>query len=226
MDMKAASNKKTKRSPSKPAIDVKKGFTRFVIERGKKPNSVYKFCKSIGIQEDDFYKQFGSLQALEKTIWKDYVSDTVVRLKADENYASFDAREKILSFYFTMLEVVKPDREYITWRIRKWKLAAFHPGWLNKFKKAFDEWSNEVIEEGKRNGEIASRPFLDKRYGSLLWFHLNFILHFWSRDSSADFEKTDVAIEKSVNLAFDLIGKGLLDNAFDFGKFLFHQARD
>jgi hypothetical protein len=59
-----------------------------------------------------------------------------------------------------------------------------------------------------------------------LWFHLHFILRFWCNDDSRDFEKTDEAIEKSVNLAFDLIGKGVLDNAFDFGKFLFQQAKN
>ena len=38
--------------------------------------------------------------------------------------------------------------------------------------------------------------------------------------------ETDEAIEKSVNLAFDIIGKGVLDNALDFGKFLFQQSRN
>jgi hypothetical protein len=42
----------------------------------------------------------------------------------------------------------------------------------------------------------------------------------------ANFEKTDAAIEKSVNLAFDLIGKGILDNALDFGKFLYQNSKN
>jgi hypothetical protein len=40
-------------------------------------------------------------------------------------------------------------------------------------------------------------------------------------DTSNAFEKTDAAIEKSVNLAMDLMGKSPLDAALDFGKFLF-----
>ena len=47
------------------------------------------------------------------------------------------------------------------------------------------------------------------------------MLKFWKDDSSADFEKTDAAVEKSVNLAFDLIGKGAVDSVVDFAKFLY-----
>jgi hypothetical protein len=56
--------------------------------------------------------------------------------------------------------------------------------------------------------------------------HFMFILQFWAHDESANFEKTDAAIEKSVNLAFDLIGKGILDNALDFGKFLYQNSKN
>jgi hypothetical protein len=55
--------------------------------------------------------------------------------------------------------------------------------------------------------------------------HLGFLLLFWRDDESAGFEKTDAAIEKSVNLAFDLIGKGAVDSAFDFAKFLYQAKK-
>jgi hypothetical protein len=48
-----------------------------------------------------------------------------------------------------------------------------------------------------------------------------FVLTFWLNDNSKGFEKTDESIERSVNLAFDLMGKSALDAALDFGKFLF-----
>jgi hypothetical protein len=51
--------------------------------------------------------------------------------------------------------------------------------------------------------------------------HLGFVIHFWKQDDSAGFEKTDAVIEKSVNLAFDLISKGAVDSAIDFAKFMY-----
>ena len=47
-----------------------------------------------------------------------------------------------------------------------------------------------------------------------------FILRFWVNDDSADCERTDAAIEKSVACVFDFMEEGIFDTAFDFGKFL------
>ena len=66
---------------------------------------------------------------------------------------------------------------------------------------------------------------LDFKAFEMLLRHLHFVLMFWIKDESAEFEKTDEAIEKSVNLAFDLMGKGVVDNVFEFGKFLYQQAK-
>jgi hypothetical protein len=79
--------------------------------------------------------------------------------------------------------------------------------------------------DGKTRGEVAARPYLDKQYPALFWFHLGFVLLFWKDDDSAGFEKTDAAVEKSVNLAFDLIGKGALDTAIDFAKFIYQTKK-
>jgi len=42
-------------------------------------------------------------------------------------------------------------------------------------------------------------------------------------DESPSFEKTDVAIEKSVNTIFDLFDNTPLNNVLDFGKFLWKE---
>ena len=43
-------------------------------------------------------------------------------------------------------------------------------------------------------------------------------------DSSPRFEKTDMAIEKSVNTIFDLFDNTPLDSIVDFGKFLYKET--
>jgi hypothetical protein len=52
-----------------------------------------------------------------------------------------------------------------------------------------------------------------------------FLLKFWMDDDSAGFEKTDMAIEKSVNTIFDVFDNTPLDAVFDFGKFLWKERR-
>ena len=210
---------------AKSPEQIKEAYINFVLEHERKPANVFKFCKTLGIGEDVFYQSFSSFKALEKAIWKGYASETIDRLKADGNYTKFTSREKILAFYFTLVEVLRANRSFVVLKISNWKPVTVAPSFLKKFKTEFEQWAEEVIEEGKATAEIARRPYLDKRYVSLLWLHLSFILKFWSHDDSTAFEKTDEAIEKSVNLAFDVIGKGLIDNAFEFGKFLYQQRK-
>jgi hypothetical protein len=95
------------------------------------------------------------------------------------------------------------------------------PDFLKTFKKTFIAFIESQLTEGKSSGDVAKRPYLDKGYPELFWLHVAFLFNFWVKDDSTGFEQTDAAIEKSVNLAFDLIGKGPVDSALDFLKFIY-----
>jgi AcrR family transcriptional regulator len=222
--METAKKSKTKTPLTEDRI--REVYRTYVLTEGKSPATVFAFCQSLDIKEEEFYAHFGSFEALEKSIWNTYIRSVIERLHVDESYGGFTAREKILSFYFTLAEVLKADRSFVLHKLQHWKNPAQMPVFLKGFKVSFDEWIKGVITSGIQSGEVAKRPLIDQRYDSLFWLHLMFILQFWSHDESANFEKTDAAIEKSVNLAFDLIGKGILDNALDFGKFLYQSSKN
>jgi hypothetical protein len=92
---------------------------------------------------------------------------------------------------------------------------------LKSFKRKFKDFSTEIILEGKETEQIADRAFISDRYEDALWLETLFIFQYWLKDTSPSFEKTDVAVEKSVNLAFDLMGKSAVDSLLDFAKFLY-----
>jgi hypothetical protein len=48
-------------------------------------------------------------------------------------------------------------------------------------------------------------------------------LKFWLDDVSPKFEKTDIYIEKSVNLSFELMDTAPIDSLIDLGKFIFKE---
>ena len=224
--MEATKKTRQKSSAGLTSEKISAAYREYLLTEGKQPASVFKFCKDIGVSEDEFYKHFGSFDAIDKSIWKGYIDKTRKRLESDESYASFSAREKILTFYFALAEVLKSDRSFVLHQMKMASNPVIMPNSLKGFKSAFEEWITGVLNEGKNSGEVAKRPFIDQRYQNLFWLHLMFIVQFWSKDESANFENTDAAIEKSINLAFDLIGKGVLDNAIDFGKFLYQNARN
>ena len=77
-----------------------------------------------------------------------------------------------------------------------------------------------VIEEGKQEEIIATRPFEDW-YKKGLWLDLKYLFHFWLKDESENLQNTDAAIEKAINFSFDVMEPNLLDSGFDFFKFAF-----
>lgn len=226
------STKKTRargrsKSASASTDKIRAAYVEYLLTEGKQPASVYKFCLDLGIKEETFYSHFGSFDSIEKDIWADIINKSVTRLRGDKTFGSFSSREKILSFYFALFEELKNNRSFAIQQLGTFRRPelTLTPSYLKDFRKTFDEFIATSLGDGKASGEVSTRPYLDKFYPQLFWMHLGFLLLFWREDESAGFEKTDAAIEKSVNLAFDLIGKGAVDTAFDFAKFLYQSKK-
>ncbi len=202
--------------------DFKKAFIEEVLISGHNPASVFAFAKNLKSTESEFYKHFNSFRALERSIWADWLNETVEAIEKDAAYVEYSVREKLLAFYFTWLEVLKENRSFVLKRFEEVPKQEMNPYFLDQLKKRFEDYINELVIEGKDTSEIAERPFTSQ-YGKAFWLHFMFITRFWANDDSTDFEKTDAAIEKSVNLGLDLVGKGPLDSMIDFAKFMFQQ---
>jgi hypothetical protein len=216
----------TKKSPKKSAVVAPEtrillAYMDHLLMNGQRPASIFKFCLDLGVREEDFYNYFASFDTVERQLWKSFLDKTVLRLKADETFSTFSAREKVLAFYYTLFEELKASRSFVLLQLENHKKLEITPEFLKDFKTGFETFIETILNGGKETGEVAKRPFVDKRYPQLFWFHMGFLLLFWKDDNSSAFEKTDAAIEKSVNLAFDLIGKGAVDSVVDFAKFLY-----
>jgi hypothetical protein len=223
METSASKSRKTSKKSTTSSLEnrIQDAYVDHLLNTGNRPPSVFKFCTDLGIKEDAFYEHFGSFEGVERQIWKSFLVKTTSRLKADKQYIDFSTREKVLAFYFTLFEELKRSRSFILLQLANRNKLEIVPESLKDFKKEFETYIHQLMESGKASGEVAKRPYIEKGYPQIFWFHLGFLLMFWKEDDSPAFEKTDAAIEKSVNLAFDLIGKGAVDSVFDFAKFLY-----
>lgn len=218
--MEATTAKKTTKKDYRKVI--LEGFKNHVLEHGTLPKSIFKFAKDLKIKEGDFYVYFTSFDAIKSTILVDIFEETLRQIDAQGVFEEYTAREKFLSFLFTWIEVLKMNRSYLLSLYgSKTKALVTLPKESAEFKEMFKEFVNDIILQGKETEEIASRPVISDRYDEALWLQVGFIFRFWLEDRSAGFEKTDAAIEKSVNLGFDLMGKSALDSFLDFAKFLY-----
>lgn len=212
-------NKKT--ATIAPEARIQVAYIDYLLNHGQRPPSVYKFTRDLGLKEGDFYDHFGSFDGLERAIWKGFLDRTIQRVKSDESYMGFSIREKLLAFYYTFFEDLRTNRSFVLLQLDRQPRPELVPEFFKDFKAVFESYTDSLLKEGKAKGEIANRPYIDQTYPQLFTMQMGFLLMFWKNDNSQAFEQTDAAIEKSVNLAFDLIGKGAVDTAFDFAKFLF-----
>lgn len=220
--MEKTTAKTTKKTVSKAALQ--KAFITHLLTHGEQPKSIFDFALKQKTTEGDFYKHFNSFKSLERSLWADWFDQTVQTLEKDEAYNNYSVREKILALYFTWFEMLLANRSYVIYRLEKMSKKDLNPYFLFTLKEHFNDFLSGLIAEGKDSHEIAERPF-SNQYEKAFWLHFLFLNKFWSEDESERFEKTDAAVEKSVNVALDLVGKGALDSILDFGKFLFQNRK-
>lgn len=199
---------------------IKKTFIDYVLTEGKRPNSVYVFAKKQKMSEAEFYDFYASFDAIEEGIWTDIGQTVINEVKTQDVWAGYAAREKALSFFYSFFELLKRDRSFAVYSLKNAPKGLQTPKVFEGLKTLFLNFSDEILNEGLESGELSDRKFFAKRYKDALWAQLVFVLHFWVKDSSAGFEKTDEAIEKGINVAFDLFQRSPIDNLLDYGKFL------
>ncbi|MFP4088875.1 MAG: TetR family transcriptional regulator C-terminal domain-containing protein [Cyclobacteriaceae bacterium] len=220
----SAAKKNTKTEDK--SVKIKEAYIDYLLENAKKPASVYQFMKMLKMKESVFYDYYNSFSAIEKDIWKSFFTETMSRLQSESVYNEYTVREKLLAFYYTWIEVLKENRSYVTFSVKRMKRQGFgytNADFLNAFRQEFLDFANELLAEGKETEEIVDRPLIGNRYDEGLWRQLIFVLKFWVNDDSRGFERTDAAIEKAVNLSFDLMSRSALDAAFDFARFLYQK---
>lgn len=205
--------------------EIKIGYIDYVLTHDEQPKSVYSFVKKLKISEAEFYEFYASFESIEKLIWVDLTVETIDTIRQQEVWEQYSSREKMLSFFYSYVELLKKQRSFIVYSLKQHTSKFASPSVLSGVRPIFENFAEELIGEGLENGELADRKFLTKRYKDALWIQYAFILNFWINDDSAGFEKTDEAIERGINVTFDLFQRSPLDNLFEYGKFLSRHGR-
>lgn len=199
---------------------IRNGYIDYVLTHGEKPKSIYSFVKSLDIQESEFYEHYASFESIEKNTWAELVVETIDAVVQQEVWSQYGSRDKMLSFFYSLTELLKRQRSFIVYSLKENGSNHFTPAPLSAVKPLFEQFAEQILNEGLESGELADRKFFTKRYKDALWAQFLFITKFWINDDSAGFEKTDEAIEKGINVTFDLFQRSPLDNLFEYGKFL------
>lgn len=188
------------------------------------PKTVYAFAHANNFEENDFYKYFSNFDVLEKHIFSLFCENTLALLVETEDYAHYAPKDKLLSFYFTFFEMLNANRSYVYLKLaqNKNKLEALKL--LSKLRSTFLKYIESEIYTNNTDLKNKTLNSLNKKgTNETAWAQLLFTIQFWLEDTSPNFEKTDIFIEKSVQVSFDLKEIKPLESVLDFAKFLWKE---
>ncbi|MEM0997218.1 MAG: TetR family transcriptional regulator C-terminal domain-containing protein [Bacteroidota bacterium] len=199
---------------------IKQAYKEIAVVGRSLPLSLKVVGEQAGLTLAEVRAEFPGSLDIQQGIWADYLRTTLETLEDSPEFAEYLVREKMLGFYFTFFELIAEDREFILLFKDKLGVWNYIPEFLQPFKDAFIEFVSMLLAEGASTEEVAERMVLGNQYPGWHWPQFMFLLNGWVNDPSADYSRTDQAIEKSVNLGFDIMGRNLFDSAFDFFKFV------
>jgi AcrR family transcriptional regulator len=205
-------------------IDIITFYMDHVLEHEHIPKSVYKFAKDNKFEEKDFYTYFGNFEALREDIWESFFDNAHSLMNQNEEVANYGSREKMLTFFFTFFEILTANRSYVLYVLEENEDQLRNLKQLKGLRRNIKSFAKQLIEDDNDEKSYSILKRNESIYSEAAWIQFLFLLKFWKDDKSADFEKTDVAIEKSVNTIFDVLDNTPLEKVFDFGKFLYKET--
>ena len=204
-------------------LEIVSLYMNDVLEMNEAPKNVYVFCKKHDIEESDFYSFFGSLDALQKDIWVKFFENAKVTIEKEPAFETYSDKNKLLTLYFTLFEILTLNRSYILFSLKENKEGLKNLRSMATFRNHFKEYIITTVKSqtSEQFGKVAK--VTEPVFSEGAWIQFLFLLKFWMDDASKGFEKTDVLIEKSVNTVVDLLDTKPLESLFDLGKFLWKE---
>ena len=227
--MKTSKKAKTATTKAKASSEVSKvrqsildTYIAQLQKTGKTHISVHSLCLDLKIGEKEFYGEFPSLSAVEKHFWKEWIDRIIDALSSGKEWGAFSAKEQYLAFLFAFAGEALEHRSLLEQRFANLTLLC-SPDTLDGLKSSFKDFASAIIARGMESGEIAHRGPLGNVYPEVLYIHWRSVLEYFLKDESTRFERTDAFIEKTVELAFDLLRTQAVDSAADLIRFLLPQ---
>ncbi|NNE31400.1 MAG: TetR/AcrR family transcriptional regulator [Winogradskyella sp.] len=203
--------------------DIVEYYMDYVLIHNHNPKSVYAFAKDNNFDEQKFYEHFASFEALEQSIFKIFFDNAHSVLEKSEEYQTFDARNKLLSFYYTFFEILTANRSYVVHALDSHKNSLKSLKVLTQLKKQFVNYIGHLNIKTIDLQQEQLTKIQNRSLKESAWLQLLITMKFWLNDTSASFEKTDLFIEKSVRASFDLIDTTPYKSLIDLGKFLYKE---
>lgn len=210
----------------KKAIDDNELITIYmnqVLQNNVEPKNVFVFCQENKIVESEFYAFYGSIGALKKDIWVKFFENVKSTIEIDENYVTYSNKNKLLTLYFSLFEMLTLNRSYVVFTLKEDKNFLKNLQQLKEFRNHFKSFIVDMIDTQSSEEDFKVNKIAKPLYVEGAWVEFLFLMKFWLDDTSKGFEKTDIMIEKAVKATFDVLDTTPIDSLIDLGKFVWKE---
>jgi len=198
-------------------------YMDYLVEHNCKPDSIEDFAQLHQFDDVIFYEHFTSFKDLEKTIYKLLFENSLAILIETPEYFSYSKKDKLLSFYYTFFENLALNQAYVKLSLKGFENQLKALSVFSLLKSSFTAFIEDLDIETFNLNVDGIENIQKKTIKESAWIQLLFTMKFWLDDTSEDFEKTDVFIEKAITTSFELLDTKSLHNIIDFAKFLYKE---
>ena len=205
--------------------EILSAYSDYVLEHNARPHTIAAFAKKLGINESDIYKYYTSFERIEAEIFKSFIDNAIeLTHKSAEDSEDQDSKSAVLTFYFTLAEVLKENRSLVVFMLPRDRTSISKIQVLKSVKSSFIHFLQMLDLDTPALSFIPDQKVKEKAFETGAWIQFCSILTYWLKDHSADFEKTDIFIEKSLKLSFDFSESNVVESMIDLGKFIFGKS--
>lgn len=198
---------------------IEAAFVEQLRTEGHAPLSVFRFCQKLGISEREFFHEFSTLESVERHWWKAFLEQVIQSVESGSEWADFSARQRMVAFLFALVTASLDQRGLLLLRLGNKSPLQNVPEWT-ALEERYDEFARSLLMHGRSRGEILSRGPLGLAYPRALRVLMRSVMAFHVKDESHRFERTDVFVEKTATVFFDLMGRQVLDSGLDWLRFV------
>ena len=182
-------------------------------------------CKATKIKKAQFKEEFESIEHFEQFVWCEMMRSALHTSQADAQFASFSKREKLLSVYYLFFENCGLNSDFLKASISHHGKRGMLPV-LSNLKEEFISFigaNHRISLPLVKQYEASFSKISDAVVGEAFYGQLLLLLDFWASDSSEGYEKTDIAIEKTVRASLDILDVTPVKSVLDFAKFFWQE---
>ena len=185
------------------------------------------FISNKHIDSKAFITLFTDTNTVEERIWSYMMQSSITTVENDLNPEMQGIDNKLLSLFFTFFQNLAFNDTYFKKQLKERKNLLQKNRLYSGMKTFFQSYLKNLHQSiscntTKMGGETVE-SILTFGFVNSYWTELILLIEFWNTDDSDGYEKTDIAIEKTLKATQEIRSIEPLKSVIDLGKFIWKE---